>query len=120
MIEIWSYAEPSQYNGCLYGSEERRNHQLKRDQAISLLLCLTISFLLFSSELRRVYKPLARIVNASIIIKLLSTSFYFLYFPYNENEGNCTEIFLSRVYHGLIMLGRLIDYLLLLSYSLTD
>lgn len=105
MIEFWSYSQSSNYNGCLYGSEERRNIQLKRDQMISLLLCLTISFLLYSKELKRLYIPLSHIVNLSIIIKLLSTLFYFLYFPYNENDGNCTEIILSRIYHGLIMLG---------------
>ena len=107
MMEIFVYSTPSTYEGCLYGSEERRNHSMKRDQAVALLMSLTLVFLLFNGKLRKLYAPLAVLVNVSIIVRLVQCITYFAYYPYEENEGNCTEIFLSRIYSGVIMLGEL-------------
>ena len=107
MIEFFSYSTPAAYDGCLYGSEDRRNNQLKRDQAVGLLLCLTIFFLFQNENLRRLYTPLARIVDISLVLKLCDCFVYFAYYPYAENEGNCADIVISRVYNAVIMVGEL-------------
>jgi hypothetical protein len=107
MIELYTYATPAEYSGCLYGSEARRNQQLKRDQAVGFLLCLTMSILLYNKQLRRLYLPLSKIVNAALFLRFLSASLYFYYHSYGENEGNCAEIIVSRIYSGVIMLGEL-------------
>jgi hypothetical protein len=108
MLELFTYSIPTEYNGCLYGSEDRRNNQIKRDQAVSLLLCLSVMcVLLYNKQLRRLYLPLARIVNATMILKVIDGCLYFAFYPYAENEGNCSEILVSRVYAGATMLGEL-------------
>lgn len=71
MIEIFDFREPSPgYSGCLYGDEERRNVAIKRDMAVALLLCVTMaSQLLYHDKLRRLYLPLGRITNASLLLR---------------------------------------------------
>jgi hypothetical protein len=32
---------------------------------------------------------------------------YFVYYPYAELDGNCTELLINRLYYGVIMLGEL-------------
>lgn len=108
MIELFTVAtEVEELKGCSYGSEQRANQVVKSDQIISLILTLTFASLLYNRQLRRLYLPLAHLVNVSIILKIISTSFYFAYYPYGPDEGNCTEIFLSRCYNGIIMLAEL-------------
>jgi hypothetical protein len=71
MLEVLQSSDPSgSYDGCLYGDETRRNETIKRDLAVALLLCLTISgVLLYHTQLRRLYLPLSRITNASLIMR---------------------------------------------------
>jgi hypothetical protein len=107
MIELFAYSTPNSYEGCLYGSENRRNSEVKRSQAVALILCLTLSFLMFNEKLRKLYSPLAKIVNISFILRILGCLSYFAYYPYQEDEGNCTELVLYRVYNGVIMLGEM-------------
>ena len=108
MIELFTVVtEVEELKGCSYGSEQRGNQVVKSDQIISLILTLTFASLLYNRQLRRLYLPLARLVNVSIILKIISTSFYFAYYPYGPDDGNCTEIFLSRCYNGIIMLAEL-------------
>eukprot|EP01031_Cornospumella_fuschlensis_P022525 gene22525-27494_t len=93
---------------CLYGDEDRRNYILFESHVFSLVVTFSIALLLFNSEtLRRVYRPLASIVNAALAMQVLSDVLYFLYYPYAENQGNCSEMFVSRVYIILFMFGEL-------------
>ena len=72
MIEIFEYKEPSagSYAGCLLGDEERRNVVFKRELAVALLLAITVSYvLLYHEKLRRLYLPLGRITNASLLLR---------------------------------------------------
>jgi len=86
----------------------RRNETIKRDLAIALLLCMNVScVLLYHAQLRRLYLPLSRITNASLIMRFAGCVAYFVYFPYAELEGNCTELVINRAYNGVIMLGEL-------------
>jgi hypothetical protein len=63
--------------------------------------------LLFNGNLKRFYAPLARIVNIAIIMQLFCDGAYFAYFPYQENEGNCIEKSVGRIFTALIMFGEL-------------
>lgn len=117
MLELYSYVEPNSYEGCLYGDEERRNVSIKRGQAAGAVLCITVSMLLlYNPQLRRLYLPLAKIVNASLIMRFVGCVLYFVYYPYAENEGNCAELVVSRLYAGVIMLGELHQVYLLANF----
>ena len=109
MLEVLESHVPSgSYDGCLYGDYVRRNETIKRDLAVALLLCMTVScVLLYHAQLRRLYLPLSRITNASLIMRFTGCIAYFVYFPYAESEGNCTELVINRAYNGVIMLGEL-------------
>lgn len=94
--------------GCSYGQEDRRNHVMLEYQLFSLIISVSMSFLLLGSEkLRRIYAPLSNIVNIALILQLLSTALFFIYFPYDEEHGNCSEIFLRRIFIVSIMFGEL-------------
>lgn len=117
MLELFTYVEPNNYEGCLYGDEVRRNHSIKRGQAVGLVLCITVSLmLLYNAQLRRLYVPLAKLVNASLFMRFTGCVAYFLYYPYGENDGNCTELVISRLYAGVIMLGELHQVYLLANF----
>jgi hypothetical protein len=94
--------------GCSYGNEDRRNRVMFEFHSFSLLLTFSLTFILFGSgKLKRVYAPLSNVVNASLILQIFSNLLYFLYYPYEQEDGNCTEIFFRRVYIVLIMFGEL-------------
>lgn len=93
---------------CSYGNEERRNHVLPEYHLLCLILSLSMSILLFRSEkLKRVYSPLSNIVNFALVLRVCSTILFFMYFPYDENNGNCTEMLVGRGVIVLIMFGEL-------------
>ena len=94
--------------GCSYGNEDRRNRVMYEVHTFSLIITCSLCFLLFgSTKLKRVYAPLSNVVNAALIIQILSNLLYYVYYPYDETSGNCTEIVLRRVYIILIMFGEL-------------
>jgi hypothetical protein len=93
---------------CLYGQEDRRNRVLFEYHFFSFVCAISFCFLLLkSSKLSKIYRPLYVIVNISLVLGILSDVLYFSYFPYSENQGNCSEIFVRRVYFLLIMFGEL-------------
>lgn len=102
------YRNPDHLQGCLYGNEDRRNRGSFEHHTFSIVAFATVAFvILFHSNLHRMYAPLARLVDASIICRMVSDISFMMYYPYGENDGNCTDIYLSRVLIGLIMFGEL-------------
>lgn len=102
---------------CNYGLAEDTVFEI---HLIGLLLTIPVAgLLLWNSHLRRFYTPLARIVNASIIVTFVSSFIFFWYWNYatDDSDGNCQEIFLSRVGTICIMFGEL-HQIYVVAYSL--
>jgi hypothetical protein len=92
---------------CNYGIEENSVFEL---HLFTLMHLVPVSYiLLFNNSLRRFYTPLARIVNASLLLSFVSCAvfFYNWNFAVSETDGTCTEIFLSRLTTIAIMFGEL-------------
>lgn len=92
---------------CKYSIEDDAIYEY---HIFALLATLPFIVLLFyNPNLRRFYTPLARIVNISIILTLVASFVFFYYwnFATSETEGNCEEIFLSRLTTISIMFGEL-------------
>jgi hypothetical protein len=95
-------------SGCLYGTADRRNRALFGYQLFQLILSTSMFILLFDSQkLRRLYLPLYYIVNCILPLQGAASILYFCYFPYADNEGNCSELFIGRAFIGLTMFGEL-------------
>ena len=62
-----------------------------------VLLCPIAILLLYSASLRKFYLPLAKLVNACLILQFTCAALFFKFYPYADNEANCIEILLSRV-----------------------
>lgn len=93
---------------CLYGDQDHRDRVLFEYHAFSLIVAISLSFLLMGSDkLLRVYRPLYFVVNFSLFFQIFSDLLFFTYFPYNANEGNCFEFVVGRLYVLLIMFGEL-------------
>jgi hypothetical protein len=102
---------------CNYGLADDNVFEI---HLIGLFLTVPMAaLLLWNSNLRRFYTPLARIVNASIIVSFISTLVFFWYwnFAVDDADGNCGEIFLSRIATILIMFGEL-HQIYVVAYSL--
>ena len=102
---------------CNYGIDDNSIFEF---HLFSLLSVLPIALLLlYNDSLRRFYLPLARIVNISIILCLFTSFVFFWYWNYatDDTEGNCAEIFLSRLTTISIMFGEL-HQIYLISYIL--
>lgn len=94
----------SPVSGCSYGGLDRANRIVFEYHCFSLVITLSIiPILMFNSSLQRFYAPLARIVNIALAVQVLSDLVFFNYHPYAEDQGNCTEIILGRLYTALIM-----------------
>ncbi len=94
--------------GCLYGDNDRTNREIMEYHAFSIILTLSLApMLLFNNNLLRFYAPLAKIVNVTICLQILSSFLYFSYYPYAKNEGNCTEMIVGRIFTSIIMFGEL-------------
>ena len=86
---------------CNYGS----NPQIAFDYHIfNVILTLPMMYLLlYNRNLRKFYTPLSKLVNISLILNIICSGLYFMYYPYvqylgkNQNNGNCAEIILSRI-----------------------
>ena len=75
---------------------------------ISVVLLIPLAaLLLYSASLRRFYSPLARLVNLCLFMHFLCAGLFFYFYPYNEFEANCAEIFLSRISTILEMFAEL-------------
>lgn len=93
---------------CPYGSEDRRDRVLFEYHSFSLVVtCSLACLLLDSTKLRRVYQPLYSIVNMALLFKIASSVTFFLFYPYSEQAGNCTEQVIARVASLLVMFGEL-------------
>jgi hypothetical protein len=49
-------------------------------------------------NLHKFYVPLARLVNITILLQLVSAILYFSQYPYGDGKGNCTEMFIGELY----------------------
>ena len=108
MENILHFHESQTKRGCLLGDDKRRNHLVMESHAFGLILVLAVaSILLFHDKLMRFYRPLAITVNITIILKILDCLSYFAFYPYDEDEGNCLELVLSRSFNFLLMFGEL-------------
>ena len=89
---------------CKYGIDDDEVFEI---HLFVLMLTLPIAvLLLYNSNLRRFYTPLARVVNASIILTFMSVFVFFYLWNYaKDGEGSCLEIFLSRLVTIFIMIG---------------
>ena len=100
---------------CSYGTDDQANRSLLEYYCYHLILTISMCLILiFNQNLHKFYKPLARIVDISLILKILSSSLYFAYYPYHEGQGNCTEIFVGRLAKCFIMLGEMHQVYLLI------
>lgn len=63
--------------------------------AVTMLPVATL--LLYNTSLRRLYLPLARLVNASLVARLISIFLFFVSYPYPRGTSNCPEILLSKL-----------------------
>ncbi len=102
---------------CNYGIDDASVFEF---HLFSLLVTVPIAYLLlYNASLRKFYAPLARIVNISIFLYFF-TSFLFFWYWNNaatDDEGNCAEIFFSRLTTICIMFGEL-HQIYLIAYSL--
>ena len=67
-------------------------------------------FLLYNPYLRKFYLPLAKLVNLSIILNVLSCALFFYYYPkvlVSIDSNHCVEIILSRINMLVIMFAEL-------------
>ena len=93
---------------CLYGSQDRRDRVLFEFHAFSIIVGVSICFLLLGSEkLQRIYKPLASVVNIALILQIASDILFFMYYPYSETVGNCSEVFVGKLQILAVMFGEL-------------
>lgn len=93
---------------CTYGDADRRNRVLFEFHGFSIIAVVSLCCILLNSvKLRRIYLPLYHIVNVALLLQLLSNVLFFWYYPYPEEHGNCTELFVSRLYITLIAFGEL-------------
>jgi hypothetical protein len=102
---------------CNYGIDEESIFQI---HLFGLMMTIPVARLLFhNTNLRRFYTPLARIVNYSIAISFVSSFAFFWYWNYavNDSDGNCAEIFLSRLATIAVMFGEL-HQIYVIAYSL--
>jgi hypothetical protein len=89
---------------CSYGADS--NRVMFEYQVFCAVLTVSISpLLLFNENLHNLYKPLARLVDISLILQLICCILYFISFPYPDNGGNCAEMFVSRLTTICIMFG---------------
>ncbi len=99
---------PPLSGSCLYGDVDYTNRTVFEYHAVSLITTVALAcLLLFNGNLKRFYAPLARIVNICLILQMVSDGIFFAYYPYLENQGNCTEKILGRIFTALIMFGEL-------------
>lgn len=102
---------------CNYGLDDDNVFEI---HLVGLMLTVPVAgLLLWNTSLRRFYTPLARIVNASIIVQLISCLVFFWYwnFATDDSDGTCGEIFLSRIATICVMFGEL-HQIYVLAYSL--
>lgn len=93
---------------CTYGDEDRRDRVLFEFHGFSIIAVASLCCILLASQkLRRIYLPLYHIVNAGLILQLLSNILFFSYYPYAANQGNCSELLVSRLYITIIAFGEL-------------
>ena len=93
---------------CSYGGEDESNQSYLNHNIFALLIMLALMKpLLFNSSLRKFYAPLALVVDITIILRILCVVLFLAYFPYEDNDGNCTETIISKLFYGLIMFGEL-------------
>ena len=84
---------------CLYGVYDDANRVMTEFQTFNAVIIGTL-FIIFSHQLltlNRFYRPLARLVNISLILQLLAAFFYAVSYPYAEGKGNCIEIVISEM-----------------------
>jgi hypothetical protein len=95
-------------NACLYGSKDQRDRVLFEFHAFSIIVTVSLCFLLMGSEkLRRIYKPLFMVVNIALFLQFLSDVLFFSSYPYSDLKGNCSEIIIGKLNILLIMFGEL-------------
>ena len=92
---------------CDYGS----NPQISFDfHMFNFVMMIPVAYLLFyNPHLRKFYVPLAKLVNLSIVLNILSCALFFYYYPQLilSNFNNCSEILLSRINSLVIMFAEL-------------
>ena len=99
--------QPTAY-ACLYGSQDRRDRVLFEFHAFSVIVGISMCFLLLGSDkLRRIYKPLSTVVNVALILQIVSDVLFFVYYPYSETTGNCSEVFVGKMQILAVMFGEL-------------
>lgn len=103
-----AYKESTLFDGCLYHDLNVRNGAFFEYHSFSLVVAVSVaSMLLFSNSLLKFYIPLARIANAAIILQLCSDIAFFMYYPYSDNQGNCAEMFIGRLYIVFVAFGEM-------------
>ncbi len=89
---------------CLYGTLENANNVMHEYYLFVTVLTLSlVPILLFNHTLHRMYKPLATLVDISLVLQLVCSVLYFAEYPYADDVGNCAEVFLSQVLTAVIM-----------------
>jgi hypothetical protein len=64
----------------------------------STVTLLPVLCLLYRTPgLRRLYLPLARLVDAALLARMFSAALFFYYYPYETGSSNCPEIILSKL-----------------------
>lgn len=80
---------------CAYDQD---NQLLFDYHVFSTLTMLPVAgLLLYNTYLRRLYLPLARLVNSALLFRMVSAALFFLSYPYQNGISNCPEIILSKV-----------------------
>jgi hypothetical protein len=94
------FVAPKSWNSrCLYGSVDVSNRLLFEYQSFNVIITATVGVILLTQQkLHKFYLPLARLVNITIGLQLLSGFLYFWSYPYAENEGNCTELYVGEAF----------------------
>lgn len=116
MVKLFSFITPQTITsvGCSYGNADLANRLVLENTVFSLVTVTAVGYLLlFNDSLRRFYIPLSIIVDLSILLKFVGAALYLAFHPYSETSGNCSEMFVSRLYYALIMFGELHQIFLL-------
>lgn len=83
---------------AVHCSYDQPNQTLFEYHVFSTLTLIPVAgLLLYNTYLRRLYVPLARLVNTALILRMVSAVLFFLYYPYQNGTSNCPEIVLSKV-----------------------
>lgn len=93
---------------CYYGDNNRVNVVVYQYQVLTFVTTLGIMPVLFcNTQLRRFYKPLAQIVDLTLLLHVIGPIVFLSQHPFPENHHSCAEILIGQFRTAFVMFGEL-------------